>query len=103
ETKTALAHLCIHLSQQHGGISTAILRIGIRKEMADITERQCTEQRIRQCVQQYIAIRMRQQAATVRNAHAAEHHMVAVGEGMHVKATAYANCHASPSSSCCAR
>src|SRR4051794_2386438 len=62
--------------------------IARRKMRTDIAIRQRAEDRVDQRVQADIAVGMRQKTFAVRHAHAADHHMIAVAERMHVVAGA---------------
>ena len=62
------------------------LRIAGRKMRADIAVRQRAEDGVDQRVQADVAVGMREKAAAVRHANAANHHMIAVAEGVNVVA-----------------
>jgi hypothetical protein len=58
---------------------------------ADVAEPGCPEQGIANRVQEDIAVRMRQHAAIVRNAHSSEGDVIPIGERVHIVAVANAN------------
>ena len=62
--------------------------------LADVAQRRSAEQCIAQCVQCHVSIGMSCQAFFVGNAHATEHHVVALGKGMHIESLAYPDRHA---------
>ncbi len=62
--------------------------------LTDVTQRQRPEQGIAQRVQGHITIGMSGQSFAVRNAYTAQHHVVAIGEGMHIQSLSYALLHA---------
>ena len=64
------------------------LRVARRKMRADIAVRQRAENGVDQRMQADIAVGMGEKAFRVRHAHAADHQMIAVAEGMHVVAGA---------------
>src|SRR5690606_28991718 len=61
-------------------------RVRGREMPADIAQRQGAEDGVAERVNHHVAIGMRQHAALVRDAHAAEHHVVALAKGVHVVA-----------------
>ena len=63
---------------------------------ADVAGRQRAIDRVGQRMHADIGIRMAEQCAIVRHAHAAEHDMIALGEGMNVEALAAADIHVPP-------
>ena len=67
---TRLTHPLIRSTQQHTTIRSTVLRISIRKMPTNITQPRCTQQGIRQSMQQHISIRVPQQTQTVLNLHA---------------------------------
>src|SRR5690554_7200518 len=60
---------------------------------ADVAQRQRAEDGIAQRMQDHVAVAVRHQAAVVRHAHAAEHHMLALAKGVDVVAVADADGH----------
>ena len=67
------------------------LRIGGRKVYANVAVRNRTEQRINKGVKNHIGVRMSRQTPLERNANAAQHHVVAIAELLHVETEAGAN------------
>jgi hypothetical protein len=72
------------------------LRVAGREMRADIALGQGAIDRIGQRVQTHIRIRMSLQATVMRHGHAAQHHVIAGAETMHVKAVAGADIHVCP-------
>ena len=66
------------------------MRVARREMGADVAIGQGAENRVGQGVQDHVAVRMGDDAAIMRNAHAAEPHMIAIAEGVHVEARAEA-------------
>ena len=64
------------------------LGIAGREMRTDIAVRQRAEDRVDQRMEADIAVGMREKAAAVRHAHAADHQMIAVAEGVNVVAVA---------------
>ena len=77
-----------------GGTAPAWIRI--REMLADVAEARRAQQRVGQCVQQYIAIGVCDHSLPVRNPHAPQHHRIAGTEGVHVEATAGTHVHLRP-------
>src|SRR5690606_13186702 len=86
------------VAQEHAAVGALPARIGGREVGADIAQRQRTEHRVAQGVQDHVAVAVRQHAALVRHAHAADHHVVAFTEGVHVVTLADAQLHGRNSS-----
>src|SRR5450755_729725 len=76
------------MPQKHATVSPAPARVGRWKVHADVTQRQRAENRIAQGMNRDISVRMREDALRIRDAHAAEYHMLARAECMHVEALA---------------
>jgi hypothetical protein len=72
------------MAQQLAAIDATIRGIAIGKVFADIAERARAEQCIAERMQQYIAIRMRNDAARMRDTHTAERNEIAIAKTMHV-------------------
>src|SRR5690606_7254161 len=83
----------VAVAQEHAAVRTLPARIRRRKMGADVAQRQRPQHRVAQRVQDHVAIAVRQHAALVRHAQAAEHHMVALAEGVDVVPLADAHGH----------
>ena len=68
------------------GRDTLPLRVAGREMLTDVAFGKRTENGVDQRMQRHVGIGMPGHAARMRNAHAAEHDMIAVGESVHVKA-----------------
>ena len=88
---TARAHALASKGEKAIRRSAAPLRIVGRKMLADIALGERAQDGIDQRMQRHISIRMAGHAAAMRDAHAAEHHMIAVDKGVHVEAVADAH------------
>ena len=64
-----------------------------REVATDVAERECAEDGVAQRVDHHVAIAVCLDPARVRDPHAAEHHVVAVAEGVDVEALADAQVH----------
>ncbi len=64
-------------AQQFAAVGALEARIGVGEVPADVAGRDGAEQRVAQCVQRHVAVRMRDEPVRVRDAHAAEHHRLA--------------------------
>ena len=84
-------HLLEHMTQQNAAVSTLELRVGVGKVLANIAQRGGAKQGVAQRMQQYVAIRMREQTRGVRNPHAAQGNEVAFSKTMHIVAMANTN------------
>ena len=75
-------------AQETVGGGAAPLRIAGRKMGADVAFGERPENGVDQRMQHHVGIGMAGQGLAMRDAHAAEHDMIAVAEGMHVDAGA---------------
>ena len=87
----ARAHALAGEREEPVGRGAAPLRIARRKMLADVALGERAEDGVDQRMQRHVGIRMSGDAARMRDAHAAEHDMIAVGEGVDVKAVADAH------------
>ncbi len=74
-----------HLAQENAAVRAAIVRIAVGEMPADVAVAQRPEDGIAERVDHDVAVRVRHNAAGMRDAHAAEHDMVALAEGVHVE------------------
>src|SRR5690606_25276503 len=89
----ALANQRRHPAQQYIPCRTLPLRIRRREVAPDVAQRQRAEHRVAQRMDGDVAIAVRDHATRVRHAHAAEHHVVAVAEGVDVETMADSQVH----------
>ena len=80
DAPAARAHALDREGQETVGTRAAPLRVTGWKVHADVAVRERPQYGINQCVQHNIGIGMAVEPARVRDAHAAEHHMVAGAE-----------------------
>src|SRR5690606_691494 len=95
---SALAQHGVALAQEHAAVRALPARIAGREVGADVAQRQRAEHRVAQRVQDHVAVAVRGDAAIMRHAHAAQHHVVALDEGVYVVALADADLHGRNSS-----
>ncbi len=81
------------MAQESVGRHAAPLRIGRREMLADVAGADRAQQRIGQRMQGYVGVGMTGQPLDVWNGNAAQHHLVAGGEAMHVEAEGGARFH----------
>src|SRR3546814_6940901 len=86
EAPTGVEHELLAVVQKQAAVGAAPARIAGREMLADITQRQRAEQGIAQRVDHHIAIGMRDDTGIMGDPHAAQHHMIARAERMHVVA-----------------
>src|SRR5690554_4672274 len=84
--KTFLQYPGHHPPKQIPAIGTGPFVTGIREQMPDIPQRDRAKQRIRQRMQQHIAIRMGFQTVTVGNLNTTENDSITLTKGMDIKA-----------------
>ena len=84
----AFVHHRGHGAQEQPAVGAAIARIGVRKMTADVALAERPQHGIAQRMDHHVAVGVRDDAAVVGNAHAAEHDVVAVAERMHVETLA---------------
>ena len=75
-----------HHAQKHAAVGAAVARIAVREMLADVAVAHGAEQRVAQRVNHHVAVRVRDDALRMGDAHAAEHDMIARAEGVHVHA-----------------
>src|SRR5699024_9588831 len=78
-------HHLHNFRKQHFGIHTLVRFISIREELADITECECSEYRVRHRMQQDIRIRMALEAHVVRDFNTADDERSVPLESMYIK------------------
>ncbi|KAG0191785.1 hypothetical protein DFQ28_010996 [Apophysomyces sp. BC1034] len=80
-------------AQQHAAVGAGKMRVSIREVTPDVAECRRAKQRIGDCVQQRIGVRMAKQTPLVGHCHAAEHQRPPWNELMHVVALADSQIH----------
>jgi hypothetical protein len=73
------------VAQQRAAVGAGPARIGVREHAADVAEAGRAEQGVAQRVQRDVAVRVRDHAVVVRDAHAADDHPLTGPEGVHVE------------------
>jgi hypothetical protein len=91
EAVAGLAHHGGDGAQEQPAVGTPVARIGVREMTTDITLAERAEHSVAERVNHHIAVGVRDDTATVGNAHAAEHDMIAVAERVYVEPLAYAH------------
>ena len=86
ETPAVLVQQARAVPDELPAVGTLPARVAVGKMLADVAEAERPEQRVAQRVQRDVAIGMRAHPAHVRNAHAAQHHVIAGLESVHVVA-----------------
>ncbi|MCY1302881.1 hypothetical protein D9M70_525640 [compost metagenome] len=86
-----LAHAARSLAQQHAAVGAGKARVGIGEMAADVAQRGRAEQRVSHRVQQRVGIGMAQQAAVMRDFHAAKDQLAAGHQRVDVIALAHAD------------
>src|SRR5260221_5326538 len=79
------------MAQEHPAVDATPAFVARRKMLADIAERERAQKRVAQRVDRNVAVRMRDDAVRMRDAHAADHYRVAGTECMDVNALAHAH------------
>ena len=72
ELPAALAHERGNVPQQRNAVRALVARVGIRKVLADVTERERTEQGIHDGMREHIRVRVTVQTKLKRNVHTAD-------------------------------
>lgn len=72
ELPAAFAHERGNVTQQRDAVRALVARVGIRKMLADVTERERTEQGIHDGVREHIRVRVTVQTKLKRNVHTAD-------------------------------
>src|SRR5699024_3098326 len=85
---TALRHQLAAAAQEQAAVGTLPLRITGREMGPDIAHGQGSEHGVAQRVQRHVTITVGHECAVVRDAYTANHHMIALAKGMHIKALA---------------
>src|SRR5262249_28219565 len=86
DTQSLFGDQADHLAQDLAAVDAIVARVAVRKVTTDVAQTGGTEKRIAQRMDQNIAVRVRDDAAIMRNSHAAEHDVVAGHEAMCVVA-----------------
>src|SRR3954470_1899342 len=74
----------LHVTHELTTVRAAPLRIGVREMHADVAESNSTKQRVAQCMQHHVPIRMRPNAVRMRNSHSTQSHELACLESVNV-------------------
>ena len=85
---------CGALAQQHAAVGALERRVRVGEVAADVAERRRAEQRVGDRVQQHVRVRVAEQAAFVRNRHAADDEGAPLDELVHVVALSDSEIHA---------
>ena len=72
ELPAAFAHERGNVTQQRDAVRALVARVGIRKMLADVTERERAEQGIHDGVREHIRVRVTVQTKLKRNVHTAD-------------------------------
>ena len=82
------------MAQQHPAVGVFPARVGIRKVRAEVAQRQSTQYRVADSVDQHIGIRMSVEAPIEGNRHAAEDELAPANERVNVETIPDADIHA---------
>ena len=96
ELPAAFAHERGNVTQQCDAVRALVARVGIRKMLADVTERERTEQGIHDGVREHIRVRVPQQPQGVGHLHPAQDQPPPLHQTVYIIAVSNAQHHSSP-------